>query len=286
VSYGLGYRKDLENRARLLATQVPFVGSNVHLMRYSGPVEIDPRKTTTIVNQLQKGSCSGASRVEFTERLNQIQTGDYSPLDLSIDFCYLTNQKHCGCFGADNGATIDGSMQAFEADGACHSSLMPPYTSDYIQALPAEAIAEGKKHTGASHSQMDSYDTVVKYIQTAGVVQVGIDVGDAFMSMGKPGSGGVYTLEMAQADHANPEGGHAQSGLGLLLPQTVGMTGSDLVVPMGMTWGKEAGDNGWWYPEREVWDYWFKNGAEIWGASKLTSFGDPEQAIDFKGIFI
>lgn len=284
---GLGWRRDLENRQRLLATQSPFVGSAIHLMAYRGPDEIDPRPTSTIVDQLEKGSCSGASRVELTERLDHVQTKSTAPLDLSIDYCYLTNQKRCGTLGSDNGATIAGSMEAFERDGACHSKLMPPYTSEYVSTIPPEASDEGQKHTGASHSQLDSFETVVAYLQKAGVVQIGIPVGNAFMQIGRDG---LYTLEMAQADCQHPGGGHAQSGLGLLLPGTVGAQGSDLIVCMGGTWGRKFAENGWWFPERAVWDYWFQQAGggnvEIWGASKLTSFDDPQQALDFTGIFI
>jgi hypothetical protein len=128
-------------------------------------------------DQQQLGSCSGASRTACEERLNQLATKSTAKLLLSMMFAYLTNQKCCNCFGADNGATIAGSVQAAGQFGICHETLLP-YTGQYFTDIPDGATTEGKAHLIQSHTVISDYDTAIQYLGTAGVIQIGIPVGD------------------------------------------------------------------------------------------------------------
>ena len=216
---GLGYRFDLEDRAWLRAHQLAFRGSSFD--RLSVPGAIDPRSSMSLRDQQQLGSCSGASRTACEERLNQLATKTTARLLLSMMFAYLTNQKCCNCFGADNGATISGSVQAAAQYGICHESLMP-YTGQYSTEIPNSATSEGKAHLIQSHTVINDYDTAVQYLGTAGVIQIGIPVGNAFQNCRGP-----LTANMVRQDARNPEGGHALAVIGYVSAETARANGAD-----------------------------------------------------------
>jgi hypothetical protein len=90
-------------------------------------------------------------------------------------------------------------------EGVCEESLFP-YTSamaagQYTDTIPAPATAEGKLHLVASHSVLHDYQTALQYLGTAGVIQIGIPVGDQFQNCSGP-----LTAQMVQRDARNPKG--------------------------------------------------------------------------------
>jgi C1A family cysteine protease len=277
-----GYRFDLEDRPWLRANQLVFRGSAFTALRV--PAEVDPRASMSIRDQLQLGSCSGASRTAIEERLNQLANGTSDKLLLSIMFAYLTNQKCCDCFGADNGATIAGSVQAASKFGICHESLLP-YTGEYTTEIPDAASAEGVKHRIASHSEINDFDAAIQYLGTAGVIQIGVPVGQAFQNCSGP-----LTLQAVQRDARNPEGGHALAVVGYVLPATIGQPAGDgrpWLIGQN-SWSAKWGAKGFFFIEPRAWDFWCSQissggNVEIDGLSHLQSFDDPSAALDFTG---
>ena len=279
-----GYRAELEDRDWLRANQLIFRGSPFASLRV--PAEIDPRAGTSIRDQMQLGSCSGASRTAIEERLNQLATGTAGRLLLSIMYAYLTNQKCCDCFGADSGATIAGSVQAAAKFGICHESLFP-YTGRYTTDIPDAASTEGAKHLIRSHSQIADFDSAIQYLGTAGVIQIGIPVGQAFQSC----SGPLRTSDVQQ-DARQPAGGHALAVIGYVLPATVGVSPGDgrpWLIGQN-SWGEKWGAAGFFFIEPAAWDFWCSQlgqgdggQVEIDGMSHLESFDDPSAALDFRG---
>ena len=203
---------------------------------------------------------------------------------LSAMFCYLTNQQECGCAGGDNGATIAGSVAAAGKEGVCEESLFP-YTAamaagQYTDTIPAAATAEGKLHLVASHSVIHDYQTALQYLGTAGVIQIGIPVGDQFQNCSGP-----LTAQMVQKDARNPEGGHALAVVGYLEPSTIQQPAGDgRAWLIGQnSWGSDGwGAQGFFFIQPAAWDYLCKNithgEVEIIGMSSLASFDDSGTA--------
>jgi len=293
---GLGYRFDLEDRAWLRANQLAFRGTSFETL--SVPAEIDPRSYMSLRDQQQLGSCSGASRTACEERLNQLATKTTAKLLLSMMFAYLTNQKCCDCFGADNGATISGSVQAAAQYGICHETLMP-YTGQYFTEVPDPALTEGKAHLIQSHTVISDYDTAIQYLGTAGVIQIGIPVGNAFQNCRGP-----LTASMVRQDARNPEGGHALAVIGYVSPETAGAVCSALAASartaganvcgtddrkwlIGQnSWGTQWGAGGFFFIEPATWDLLCQSASgggqvELIGMSHLQSFNNPDAAIDW-----
>jgi C1A family cysteine protease len=281
---GLGWNREQENHAWLAANQKRFDRS--HFMAYRVPDEIDGRASQAIKDQGQLGSCSGFSRSSLEERLNYLTTGAKGPA-LSAMFCYLTNQQECGCAGGDNGATIAGSVSAAGKEGVCEETLFP-YTSamaagQYTGTIPAAATAEGKLHLVASHSVIHDYQTAIQYLGTAGVIQIGIPVGDQFQNCSGP-----LTAPMVQKDARNPEGGHALAVIGYLKPATIGQPAGDgRAWLIGQnSWGSDGwGSQGFFFIQPAAWDYLCKSishgDVEIIGLSGLTAFDDPSSALNW-----
>jgi C1A family cysteine protease len=280
---GLGYRFDLEDREWLRANQLAFRGTAFETL--SVPAEIDPRSYLSLRDQQQLGSCSGASRTACEERLNQLATKTTAKLLLSMMFAYLTNQKCCNCFGADNGATISGSVQAAAQYGICHETLMP-YTGQYFTEIPDKATTEGKAHLIQSHTVISDYDTTVQYLGTAGVIQIGIPVGNGFQNCRGP-----LTANMVRQDARNPEGGHALAVIGYVSAETAGANSADdrkWLIGQN-SWGAQWGAGGFFFIEPAAWDFFCQsaNGGqgigqvELIGMSHLQSFDNPDAAIDW-----
>jgi C1A family cysteine protease len=282
---GLGYRFDLEDRPWLRAHQLAFRGSAFETL--SVPAEVDPRSYMSLRDQQQLGSCSGASRTACEERLNQLATKTTAKLLLSMMFAYLTNQKCCGCFGADNGATIAGSVQAAGQYGICHETLLP-YTGQYVTDIPDAATTEGAAHLIQSHTVISDYDTAIQYLGTAGVIQIGIPVGNAFQSCQGP-----LTLRAVRQDANNPQGGHALAVIGYVNAETVGAPASDArrwLIGQN-SWGMQWGAGGFFFIEPAAWDFFCQQTqnsggqgggqVELIGMSHLQSFDNPDAAIDW-----
>ncbi len=278
--HGLGYRFDLEDRPWLRANQLAFRGSPFETLRV--PAEVDPRSYLSLRDQQQLGSCSGASRTALEERLNQLATQTTAKLLLSMMFAYLTNQQCCNCFGADNGATIAGSVQAAGKYGICHESLLP-YTGAYFTEIPAAATTEGAAHLIQSHSVISDYDTAIQYLGTAGVIQIGIPVGNAFQSCQGP-----LTLQAVRQDARNPEGGHALAVIGYVSAETAGSNATDdrrWLIGQN-SWGSQWGAGGFFFIEPAAWDFFCQQAkgggqVELIGMSHLQSFDNPDAAIDW-----
>ena len=238
-------------------------------------------------DQQQLGSCSGASRTALEERLNQLATKTTAKLLLSMMFAYLTNQKCCGCFGADNGATIAGSVQAAGQYGICHESLMP-YTGQYFTEIPDGAATEGKAHLIQSHTVISDYDTAIQYLGTAGVIQIGIPVGNAFQSCQGP-----LTLQAVRQDARNPEGGHALAVIGYVTAESAGrqLGGRPPVAHWAKLVGSRvgsrrvllhrAGRRGTSFCQQSQGGGGGGN-VELIGMSHLQSFDNPDAAIDWR----
>lgn len=278
---GLGYRYDLEDRGWLRANQLAFRGSPFETLRV--PAEVDPRAFMSLRDQQQLGSCSGASRTALEERLNQLATQTTARLLLSMMFAYLTNQKCCDCFGADNGATIAGSVQAAGKYGICHESLLP-YTGQYFTDIPRAATSEGAAHLVQSHTVISDYDTAIQYLGTAGVIQIGIPVGNAFERCQGP-----LSLSAVRQDSRNPEGGHALAVVGYVTAETAGANGSDdrrWLIGQN-SWGPNWGAGGFFLIEPAAWDFFCQQAGarsgqvELIGISHLQSFDNPDAAIDW-----
>jgi C1A family cysteine protease len=206
--------------------------------------------------------------------LNWIKTGGDS-IVLSAMFAYLTNQKCCGCFGADNGATIAGSCQAAQSYGICLEETFP-YTGHYTTKVASQATSEGKQHLIRSHAVLNSYADAFQYLATGtGVIQIGVPVGDAFQNCKD-----VLTAADAQQDMSQPEGGHALAIVGYTTRKD--NQGRNYLILVN-SWSEQWGSNGTIEVEPACFDLWTNTqdgSCEVIGLSDLDAYGDTEGRLD------
>jgi hypothetical protein len=251
--FGLGYRRDLEDFASLIATSKPFV---LPEQTFSAPASISHRAwRAPAKNQGQVGSCSGFSRASGEEILNWIATGGMVER-FSEMYCYLENQKACGLLGRDQGATIDGSLKASQTTGICREASFP-YPGRYVTQIPPAAEIEGKAHLINSHSIMKGYADCLKWISSGvGVVLIGVD-----WTMGMRNAGKRMTKQTL--------GGQLLGGHAMVLEGYNDAGDLDLENSHSSAWG----DGGWCMVAPEVVDYWGAHGATLIGISDLQSYG-------------
>jgi C1A family cysteine protease len=270
--YSYGWRSDLEDHGWLEGSQKRF---DAHKFRaVKAPPSIDPRPHIHIKDQQQLGACSGFSRSTCEEVLNYIKTNGDSTV-LSAMFAYLTNQKCCNCFGADNGATIAGSCQAASQYGICLEQTFP-YTGHYTTKIPTQAVSEGKQHLINSHAVLTSYNDAFQYLASGtGVIQIGIPVGDAFQNCSA-----TLTADNAQQDMSNPEGGHALAIVGYTTRKD--NQGRNYLILVN-SWSTQWGNNGTVEVEPACFDLWTNSNdgsCEVVGLSDLEAYGDSEGRLD------
>lgn len=267
---GLGYRIEIENHANLLATESPFVLTQ----RFSAPKAICHRPWRRVKNQRRMGSCTGASRASGGEILNWI--GSQGGLvQLSIMYCYLENQRACGLLGADQGATIDGSVRAATETGFALEETFP-YPDRYSTDVPRAALAEGRLHLIKSHSVMRSYDDVFTWLASGvGVVLIGVPWLSGMTQVGP-------TMESSDL-HGSMLGGHA------MLLEGYGGPGSqpqvdrdgrpylDLENSHDTSWG----DGGFTLVSPRVVDHWIQSRGVLIGISDMTTYS-PRQVATYQ----
>jgi C1A family cysteine protease len=279
MAYSYGWRQDLEDHAWIDANQLHFDAHKFRAVKV--PASIDPRPHIHIKDQQQLGACSGFSRSTCEEVLNWIATqGDKTVL--SAMYAYLTNQKCCGCFGKDNGATIAGSIQAAAQYGICLDSTFP-YTGKYSTKFPANAQTEGQKHLVKSHTTLSSYNDGFQYLATGtGVIQIGVPVGDAFQNCS-----GTFTVQDAQQDMSNPEGGHALAIVGYVSQKD--SQGRNYLILVN-SWGTSWGSNGTCLIDPAAFDLWASTNdgsCEVAGLSDLEAYGDGgDGRLDWNNIYV
>jgi hypothetical protein len=127
------------------------------------------------------------------------------------------------------------------------------------------------------------YHSAIQYLGTAGVIQIGIPVGDQFQKCTGP-----LTAAMVQKDARNPEGGHALAVVGYLKPATIGQSqGDGRAWLLGQnSWGTDGwGAQGFFFIQPAAWDYLCRmishGDVEIIGISGLAAFDDPSQALNW-----
>lgn len=260
TQFATGYARSEEDFARLAATAKPFVLTQT----YAVPHTIDHRSWRKAKNQGRVGSCTGFSRASGEEVLNWIQTGGQS-LHFSEMYAYLQNQKACGLFGRDVGATIDGSVRAAMDTGICLAETFP-YPGRYETTIPEAAIEEGRKHLIRSHSVLEKYDDVHEWIASGvGVVQIGIAWTGALAN-----SSGVIDFRVARGTG----GGHA-----LILHGYDGdkrdSRGRPYII-LENSHSAEWGDKGFALVEPDAVDYWCEAGNAVIGISDLETYGPRE----------
>jgi len=267
--FGTGYRRDAENFANLSATAKPFALTQT----YAAPHSISHRSWRTAKNQGRVGSCTGFSRSSGEEILNYIATRGQR-LEFSGMYAYLQNQKACGLYGQDVGATIDGSVRAAMETGICREETFP-YPGRYVTGIPDAAIEEGKKHLIRSHSVMRSYDDVFAWLASGvGVVLIGIPWTNGLANAGA-------TVEKRQAQ-GRGGGGHA-----LVLEGYDGDKRDSqgrAYIDMENSHGPGYGERGFTLVSPETIDYLIGDGNAFIGISDLESYG-PRQIVTFEGVF-
>lgn len=257
---GMGYARHREDFAALESRQRAFS------LDLFGDAPLPPSIDLTdgkipVKNQGSVGACTGFSRAVGEEILNLMATGKYT--ELSPQFAYIENQKACGMLGADNGATIDGSVQAAGSTGICTESACP-WPGRYLPSVPASAETEGRLHLISGHAVMRSADDIFAWLgHRQGPVLIGIT-----WTEGLSQSTGEIT-----AVTGRPIGGHA-----------LVLTGYEAgCVRMRNSWGTRWGRNGDAMVSRAVIDQWIASGEALIGISDLAAWG-PRQLNSWSGV--
>jgi hypothetical protein len=249
--FGLGYRGDKENHVNLALTASPFVMPET----YNAPTSVSQRAWRKAKNQGQVGRCSGASRSSGEEVLNYIATGG-QVVKFSMDYAYAENQKECGLWGSDQGATIDGSCKASIKTGIVLEEIMPQKPG-YNPNIPAGAEDIGKRHLIKSHVLLPTVDKARQWILTGnGVILIGIN-----WTTGLAGSKARITRSTI--------GGGILGGHALIIHGVFEDGDLDLENSHSAAWG----DNGFTRVAPEVYDYWGQKGEALIGISDLESYG-------------
>jgi C1A family cysteine protease len=251
-----GWRNDLEDRASLEA------GSKAFTLAAPGdaPDEIDPRPWLNIENQAQEGSCAGHMMSSILELCNYIATAG-QVIQLARMFCYLTGQKQCGLLGGDNGCTIQGVMEAAKQVGICKEDTFP-YTGQYSTKIPDAAFVEAKPHTLGVYSMLKNEREVFAFLSSGnGGVGMGVDWRQS-LAGNKDG--------LIESSTGGVMGGHAVPLVGYSKRKDT--RGRNYYL-LPNSWGKTWGNNGWAEVAPVVVEQFFNEGAAIFGASDLHSFG-------------
>jgi hypothetical protein len=232
--YRTGWNYKKEDRAYLHSTVGRIMRVVPRLGTYAEPrFTVDQIKTLLFIrNQLEQGSCTGASMAYLQRLLKYIASGGKISFEFSMKLAYLLGQKECGLFGQDNGATIDGSVRAAKKYGNCDEKLCP-YTPRYTMQFSQEAVQAAEANQIKQHEVMRSYDDVRRVIGSGiGVVQFGVMVTQEFMRQAV----GVIPHMKGRV-----VGGHAMAGAYLDEKET---DGRPWIGSPG-TWGTKHGNQGW-----------------------------------------
>lgn len=247
-----GYRQDLENLPRLIASGQRFACSAAGAI----PDEIDARPWLHTENQGPVSSCYGHAASTVMEHCNYIQTGG-SKEQLSRMFAYLTGQKEAGLFGADQGCFIDAGVRALKSAGICKESTFP-YPGRYVKQIPLAATQEGLEHLLRSHTVHKSLEDMIQFDgRGIGGTIAGIPWMESFANCSSglisSLSGGFY-------------GWHAVAFVGYDSSKRPRLFNSH---------GNEWGENGSAVVARDVMEELFRtDGAIFIGVSDLEQFGD------------
>lgn len=148
-----GYRGDLENFVSLASKAQPreqYAFGAVDPTQLGKPMGmIDVLK---VEDQQQISSCAGNSSTTILECCLWHLGG--MKVQLSRMFAYVNGQRHCGITG-DNGATLEGVIAGFRAEG-CPEEQWMPYTGSYFNHIPADAVTNAVKYKLKSFSPVNS----------------------------------------------------------------------------------------------------------------------------------
>lgn len=203
----LGYDPELENRDELQANAVAFT---IAYSDFQAPEEIDPRGKVRHDKQGNMGSCQGFSLTNCAEYLWVIAGNEQSHSDdqqFSQLYAYLESQRLDNLLGRDSGSTINSGVKVAKEGLLVHSAL--PYRTPYpanARTLVTSAMREqAKAFTIKSHSWLDSYDAIFRYLASGvGSVHTGTVWNDSFYARG----GVVESVSLRNS------GGHATAWLG------------------------------------------------------------------------
>jgi len=283
MTHAYGWNKSKENHAEMVKTQLRFDLSD--FMDVAVPNEVNNFGKVPVKDQDGQGACTGFSRSTVEELLNLNDTHKYTRLSAAA--AYIWNQMCSDCYGADDGASIAGSVAAAAKYGICRDELMP-FTEEYNPNIPAAATAEGIQHLIGSHSVLTSSRQIRQYIGTAGLVQLGTPVGVHFETCP-----GVLTLNMVECDAKNMLGGHALPIIGYLLPETVESFGLDVPKTEGPylfdiqnSWTDQWGYQGHCFATKSAIDYLCEligqGEVSMAGYSQLQDFNNPSMRLNWK----
>lgn len=255
----LGWRKDLEDLRSLKAKARTFSASA--LGAFTAPEEIDHRGWLQIENQGPVGSCAGHAESTCLEVCNYIATGG-NVVQLSRMFCYLAGQQMCGLFGADQGSTIEGVVEASKRVGVCLESTFP-YPGRYITSVPNSATIEAAQHKLRSHVNIGGYQQGFDFVGSGvGGLIIGIDWVQSLINC----TGIVDSLRGGSV------GGHALAIVGY--SKRLDRQGRKYLW-LANSHGRQWGNNGWAEIAPAVFDYWCQRDVVI-GVSDLENFGPRE----------
>jgi hypothetical protein len=190
-------------------------------------------------------------------------------------YCYLQNQAACGLLGADQGATIDGSVRAALQTGFALEETFP-YPAQYQTSSPPAATAEGRLHLIRSHSVLRSYDEVFAWLSSGvGVVLIGVPWLSGMTRVG---------AKMDRDDlRGSNLGGHAMvlHGYGGPGPEPVVDGDGRPYVVLENSHDTTYGDGGFTLVTPRVVDYWTSSGATLIGISDMTTYS-PRKVVTYQ----
>jgi C1A family cysteine protease len=256
TKYATGWRRDKEDIASLTAKARTF--SAPQLMA-DAPDEVDHRAWMTVWNQLQLGSCTGHAESEVLELCEFIKSGG-NVVQFCRMFCYIAGQMESGMLGSDQGATIEGVVDATVKKGVCLESTWP-YTGKYTTQIPQAALTEAAPHTLNTHTILNTYTAIFNWIAAGnGGVIIGIDCVQAIFDC----TGVLDKL------YGKSEGGHALALLGY--SKRVDSSGRKYIWLLN-SWGTSWGNKGWAEIAPSVIDQWCQSGEVMIGVSDLQTYG-------------
>lgn len=199
-----------------------------------------------VESQGSTNSCVGHSIALAASHANYVATSEV--LRFSRRFGYITSQMESGQYlGADQGTSIQSSLQAATKYGCCLEATCP-FQERYSTQLPKEAYEEAAKHKHQGETRYDCRDwnTAINWITDKRCIVIG--------TQWYSGQGSCSGIEDKRCGTSGSfRGYHAR-----LL--TSWSTHGGMIVPrVQNSHGKSWGSNGTALVLRDLWDFWQKD---------------------------
>ncbi len=255
-----GYYPDPEDRAALMATASQF---NYAAMQRAAtvPTRFSIADWWDVEQQGAVGRCAGEAGSAAAEVEYYKATGRET--QFNSHFTYILAQNRTPWRGADNGTSCQSVATSLEQDGACpmdwnkDGKIDYPKPPNYTTNIPPQAKTYAQFYRFKFHSILETFDDIVSFQQTQGVVFCGGDWGNW-----GPNAAGL-------CDRFSPGGGgHAWAMPGWDLTRTrFSMDVIEGVNSHGLGWGKRGFH---WMTRRFIEGFLANRNTVCVGMSQLT----------------